>query len=51
MSKITEKQVLKYIAESAEVVIEDDLNEAGNWSDEEHEELVALAMSWIGDHR
>lgn len=48
---ITDEQVMEYIAGCAESVIEDDLNEDGEWTDEEHEELINRAMEWISDHR
>lgn len=51
MREITDAVVLKYIAESAESIIEDDLNESGDWTDEEHKELVRRAFEWIGEHR
>lgn len=51
MTEITDEMVLKYIAESAESVIEDDLNEDGDLTKEEHKELVKRAFEWIGQHR
>lgn len=43
---VTEAQVMAYIASSAESIIEDDLNESGDWTPEEHEELTTRAMKW-----
>lgn len=50
MSRITERDVLAYIAESAETIIEDDTNEAERWTDEEHDELTRRAFEWIREN-
>jgi hypothetical protein len=44
---ITVNQVLIYIVEAAESIIEDDLNESEEWTDEEFAELQRLAFSVI----
>lgn len=51
VNRITDQEVLKYIAECAESIIEDDTNELGKWTDEEHRELVRRSFEWIDDHR
>ena len=37
---------MAYIAQCAESIIEDDLNESGDWSEADHEILRDLAMKW-----
>lgn len=39
--------VKEYIAECAVSIIEDDMNESGDLTDEEHQELVDKAFKWI----
>lgn len=51
VNKITNEVVLRYIAECAESIIEDDFNESGEWTDEEHRELVERAFDWINENR
>ncbi len=51
MADFTEKfatpaQVMAYIASCAESIIEDDLNEDGEWSEAAHDNLVERALSW-----
>ena len=43
---ITNEDVLAYIAKCAESIIEDDLNEAGRWADDEFDELRDRALGW-----
>lgn len=49
--RITDQVVMAYIAESAESIIEDEFNEDGEWTDEEHAELKRRAFEWISQHR
>lgn len=46
MTKATHAELMAYIAECAESIIEDDMNESGDWTEEEHEDLVSRAMTW-----
>lgn len=43
---ISQNEVMQYIAQCAESIIEDDMNEDGDYTEEEHEELVNRAMQW-----
>lgn len=49
MAKATERELMLYIAECAESIIEDDLNESGDWTEEEHEDLTRRAMKWCSE--
>lgn len=46
MSRPTSQQVRDYVADCAETLIEDDINESGRWTDEEHRELVNHAYAY-----
>lgn len=46
MAKATESELMAYIASCAESIIEDDMNESGEWSDDEHIDLTRRAMNW-----
>ena len=46
MAKATHEEMMAYIAQCAESIIEDDLNECGDWTDEEHDDLTDRAMTW-----
>lgn len=46
MAKATERELMSYIASCAESIIEDDMNESGEWTEAEHEDLVERALSW-----
>lgn len=47
MQLVTTAEVLAYVAECAESIIEDDLNEAGDWTNEEFAELTSRAMTLV----
>jgi hypothetical protein len=47
MQLVSTAQVLHYIAECAESIIEDDLNESGTWTNEEFEELHKRSMELV----
>ncbi|MFL1444030.1 hypothetical protein [Nocardiopsis protaetiae] len=51
VGRITDQVVMAYIAEHAESGIEDEFNEDGEWTTEEHRELKKRAFKWIGQHR
>jgi hypothetical protein len=46
MAKATQEQLMAYIAQCAESIIEDDMNESGDWTDKEHDDLVGRALAW-----
>lgn len=46
MAKVTEAELMVYIAGCAESIIEDDMNESGEYTEEEHDDLVERAMAW-----
>lgn len=46
MAKATQEQLMAYIAQCAESIIEDDTNESGDWTEEEHDDLTSRAMKW-----
>lgn len=50
MAKATYDELMRYIAQSAESIIEDDMNESGDWTPEEHDDLVRRALDWCGEH-
>lgn len=43
-ARVTERDVHRYVAECAESIIEDDLNESGEYTDEAFEELRERAF-------
>lgn len=46
MAKVTEAELMRYIAQCAESIIEDDMNESGDYTEEEHDDLTTRAMLW-----
>ena len=48
MAKATEAELMAYIARCAESIIEDDMNESGDWTPEEHDDLISRALDWCG---
>lgn len=48
---VTPDDVFDYIATAAESFAEDDLNEDGEWSEEDHAELIGRVMDWCRDHK
>jgi hypothetical protein len=49
-NKITDEMVREYVGECAISIIEDDMNESGDFTEEEHEELIRRAFQWIADN-
>lgn len=46
MSYVTEAALMQYIAVCAESIIEDDMNESGDYTADEHRNLVSRALAW-----
>jgi len=46
MADATEAELMAYIARCAESIIEDDMNEDGEYSEAEHDRLVDRALTW-----
>lgn len=46
MAKATELELMAYIAQCAESIAEDDMNESGDWTEEEHADLIERTLSW-----
>jgi hypothetical protein len=49
--RITDAMVLDYILEAAESIIEDDMNESGEYTDEEFDELRERAFDMMYELR
>lgn len=49
MTKATNAELMAYIAQCAESIIEDDMNETGDWTQEEHDDLIARALAWCNE--